>query len=95
LIDIVQQGQEVETASQKVFEAIAKSPKLKNTETPELTYDEVIAPGSIYRAWLKTVRAMTDNIGVQAPSLFINGKYFAWNQVIYLYTIWLYRAILK
>lgn len=58
-----------------------KLPKLKNTETPELSYSEVIAPGSIYRAWVKTVRNMSDNIGITAPSLFINGKYFAWNEV--------------
>ncbi|KAF9135677.1 hypothetical protein BGW39_001076 [Mortierella sp. 14UC] len=80
LINQIQQGQELATASQRSFEAAVKLPKLKNTETPEMTYDEVVAPGSIYRAWVKAVRAMNDNIGITAPSLFINGKYFAWNE---------------
>ncbi|KAG0378074.1 hypothetical protein BGX24_004801 [Mortierella sp. AD032] len=80
LINQIQGGQELAAASQNSFEAAVKLPKLKNTETPEMTYDEVVAPGSTYRAWVKTVRAMNDNIGITAPSLFINGKYFAWNE---------------
>ncbi|KAG0277722.1 hypothetical protein BGZ95_005473 [Linnemannia exigua] len=80
LLNQIQGGQELATASQKSFEAAVKLPKLKNTETPEMTYDEVVAPGSIYHAWVKTIRAMNDNIGITAPSLFINGKYFAWNE---------------
>ncbi|KAF9098169.1 hypothetical protein BGX29_007755 [Mortierella sp. GBA35] len=80
LINQVQGGEDLVAASKSSYEATVKLPKLKNTETPELSYDEVLAPGSVYHAWLKTVRAMNDNIGITAPSLFINGKYFAWNE---------------
>lgn len=80
LLNQAQSGQDLATASQNSYDAAIKLPKLKNTETPELSYSEVIAPGSIYRAWVKTVRNMSDNIGITAPSLFINGKYFAWNE---------------
>ncbi|KAF9927498.1 hypothetical protein FBU30_003215 [Linnemannia zychae] len=80
LINQVQSGQDFATASQNSFEATATLPKLKSTETPEMTYEEVIAPESSYRTWLKSVREMNDNIGVTAPALFINGKYFAWNE---------------
>ncbi|KAG0312541.1 hypothetical protein BGZ97_011100, partial [Linnemannia gamsii] len=76
----VQSGQDLTTASQNSYDASVKLPKLKNTEAPELSYSEVIAPDSIYRAWVKTVRDMTDNLGITAPSLFINGKYYAWNE---------------
>jgi UDP-glucose:glycoprotein glucosyltransferase len=46
-----------------------------------MSYDDVIAPGSIYRTWLESVKAMSDRIGVNTPSHFVNGKYFAWNEV--------------
>lgn len=81
LIFQVQSGQDLTTASQNSYDAAVKLPKLKNTEVPELSYSDVIAPESIYRAWVKTVRDMSDNLGITAPSLFINGKYFAWNEV--------------
>ncbi|KAF9547413.1 hypothetical protein EC957_008422 [Mortierella hygrophila] len=80
LLNQVQSGQDLATASLNSYEAAVKLPKLKNTDIPELSYSEVIAPGSIYRAWVKTVRDMNGNIGITAPSLFVNGKYFAWNE---------------
>ncbi|KAG0354126.1 hypothetical protein BGZ54_001834 [Gamsiella multidivaricata] len=80
LIDMVHGGQDIASASRKNFASTMQSSKLKTTNTPEMKYEEVIAPDSVYRSWLKTVQAMTDNIGVNAPSHFINGKYFAWNE---------------
>ncbi|KAG0309294.1 hypothetical protein BGZ98_003896 [Dissophora globulifera] len=80
LINIVQGGQDISTASRNSFDSTMQSPKLKNTEIPELTYDEILAADSTYRTWLKSVRAMAEDIGISGPSHFINGKYFAWNE---------------
>ncbi|KAF9438604.1 hypothetical protein BGZ76_006503 [Entomortierella beljakovae] len=80
LINNVQGGQDMTTASQKSFATAAKLPKLKSSDTPELTYDQVIAPDSVYHTWLKSVKAMTDRVGIDGPSHFINGKYFAWDR---------------
>ncbi|KAF9915274.1 hypothetical protein BX616_006541, partial [Lobosporangium transversale] len=76
----VQAGDDIPSAARKAFEASSKLPKLKTSETPELMYDEVIAPDSIYRVWLKSVRAMEEQIGITAPSHFVNGKFFAWHE---------------
>ncbi|KAI1306453.1 hypothetical protein EDD11_004745 [Mortierella claussenii] len=74
------EGQDIPSASRKSYSSVTGMPKLKNTEVPELTYDEVIAKDSVYRPWLKSVRAMNDRIGITGPSHFVNGKYFAWNE---------------
>ncbi|KAF8938350.1 hypothetical protein BGZ58_001082 [Dissophora ornata] len=79
VINIVQGGQDISSASRKSFDSALQQPKLKSTDTPELTYDEVLASDSTYRTWLKSVRAMEDHIGITAPSHFVNGKYFSWN----------------
>ncbi|KAF9361740.1 hypothetical protein BGX26_012461 [Mortierella sp. AD094] len=80
LINHIQAGQDISAASRKSFATAIQLPKLKTTETPELTYDQVIAPDSAYRTWLKSAKAMSDDIGISGPSHFINGKHFVWNQ---------------
>lgn len=62
------------------FAVTLQSSKLKSTTTPELTYEEVVAPDSVYRSWLTSVKAMTDRVGITGESFFINGKYFAWEE---------------
>jgi len=79
LVNQVQAGDDFSTAVRKSFAAAMQLAKLKNTETPELTYEEVLVD-PIYRVWLQSVKAMTDRVGVTDPALFVNGKYFAWNQ---------------
>ncbi|KAI8362188.1 UDP-glucose:glycoprotein glucosyltransferase-domain-containing protein [Mortierella sp. GBAus27b] len=76
----LQEGHDNVSASRKGFTAATQQPKLKSTETPEMTYEEVVAADSTYRAWLESVKAMTERIGIDEPSHFVNGKYFAWNE---------------
>ncbi|KAF9586745.1 hypothetical protein BGW38_002767 [Lunasporangiospora selenospora] len=79
LISHVQEGVDIPTAIQKSFAAATALPKLKSTEIPELSYDQVLASDSAYRtAWLPSVRAMQSRIGITGASHFVNGKYFAW-----------------
>ncbi|KAF9181890.1 hypothetical protein BGZ51_005123 [Haplosporangium sp. Z 767] len=80
LINHFQGGQDIINASRTSFASAMRLPKLKTAETPELTYEEVIAPGSSYRVWLKDAKAMGDHIGITGQSLFINGKHFPWNE---------------
>ncbi|KAF9398057.1 hypothetical protein BGX21_008225 [Mortierella sp. AD011] len=80
LISHAREGQDIPAASRKSFASVIQLPKLKNTETPELTYDQVIAPDSDYRSWIESAKAMSDNIGINGPSHFVNGKYYNWNQ---------------
>ncbi|KAG0339474.1 hypothetical protein BG000_002022 [Podila horticola] len=80
LINHIQQGQDLTTASKKSFTISLQSSKLKSTTTPEMTYEEVLATDSVYRSWLTSVKAMTDRVGISGESFFINGKYFAWEE---------------
>ncbi|KAF9429568.1 hypothetical protein BGZ94_010274 [Podila epigama] len=80
LLNHAQQGLDLPSALKKSFAVTLQTPKLKSTSTPELTYEEVIDTSSTYRTWLASVKAMTGRIGISGPSLFINGKYFAWEE---------------
>ncbi|KAF9965234.1 hypothetical protein BGZ70_005207 [Mortierella alpina] len=80
LINHVQGGNDIATAARKSFDAATQLAKLKTSDTPEMTYEEVLASGSIYRAWLASLKDMKERVGIVAPSLFINGKYFAWSE---------------
>ncbi|KAF9986008.1 hypothetical protein BGZ75_002306 [Mortierella antarctica] len=80
LINHVQGGHDIPSAARKSFDAATQLAKLKTSETPEMTYEEVLASDSTYRAWLASLKDMKERIGIVTPSLFINGKYFAWNE---------------
>ncbi|KAG0342660.1 hypothetical protein BG004_005623 [Podila humilis] len=80
LLNQVQHGLDLATASQKSFAVSLQSPKLKSTNTPEMKYEEVVASDSKYRIWLAAVKDMTDRLGISEQSFFINGKYFLWEE---------------
>ncbi|KAG0000949.1 hypothetical protein BGZ65_003923, partial [Modicella reniformis] len=80
VVEHIQGGHDIQSSSRKAFTAAMQLPKLKSTETPEMTYDNVIASDSTYRTWLESVKAMNNRVGINSPSHFVNGKYFAWNE---------------
>ncbi|KAF9566452.1 hypothetical protein EC968_003725 [Mortierella alpina] len=80
LINHVQGGHDILSAARKSFDAATQLAKLKTSSTPAMTYEEVLASDSTYRVWLATLKDMKERIGIVTPSLFINGKYFAWNE---------------
>ncbi|KAG0221762.1 UDP-glucose:glycoprotein glucosyltransferase 2, partial [Actinomortierella wolfii] len=66
-------------AAKKAFEEVTHGPTLKNTATPEMSASQVLASGSVYDQWAAEARKMSERVGIDAPSMFINGKHFYWN----------------
>ncbi|KAG0222421.1 hypothetical protein BGW42_006609 [Actinomortierella wolfii] len=65
--------------AKKAFDEVTQGPTLKNTATPEMSASQVLASGSVYDKWAAEARKMSERIGIDAPSMFINGKHFYWN----------------
>ncbi|KAF9977389.1 hypothetical protein BGZ73_006136 [Actinomortierella ambigua] len=76
LVGNVQQGAEILAAAQKAFEEVTSGATLKDTTTPVMTAAQVLAADSVYRGWTADAMEMAERFGVDATSMFVNGKHF-------------------
>ncbi|KAG0251321.1 hypothetical protein DFQ27_008839 [Actinomortierella ambigua] len=70
-----EQGDDVLSFAQKAFQEVTNGPTLKNTETPAMTAAQVLASDSVYRGWVADAVQMSDRLGIDAASMFVNGKH--------------------